>query len=123
MVCSSGFATLELVSCSDKEGLIGEKFGGKNKEEKMTVYCRKKKITGWPRRSAKEGHQRAVFQEYINNTAVKAHPRGRRAQAEPIKLISDKFASHHRNFQCFSDRGGRKNEKKKDQRMWKHSLV
>lgn len=68
---------------------------------------------GWPRRSAKEGHRRAVFQEYINNTAVKAHPRGRRAQAEPIKLISDKFASHHRNFQCFSDRGGEEEQKKK----------
>lgn len=30
--------------------------------------------------------QRVVFQEYINNTAVKAHP-GEWVQAEPIKLI------------------------------------
>ena len=51
----------------------------------------------------KEGHWRVVFQEYINNTAVKAHPWGEWVQAEPIKLIWDKFASHHHNLKCFRD--------------------
>lgn len=57
----------------------------------------------WPYPILKEGHWRVVFQEYINNTAVKAHPWGEWVQAEPIKLIWDKFASHHHNLKCFRD--------------------
>lgn len=35
--------------------------------------------------------------------SAKAHSWGEWVQAEPIKLISDKFATHHHNLKCFRD--------------------